>query len=245
MLSACFLQEKLLFFPEKLPSDFKFQFAHSFEEKYIACPSGDTLSALLFNAHSAKGTVIYFHGNAGSLRTWGSVAERFLKENYSIIIIDYPRYGKSRGKLSEENLFSDAQAVLNEVKKQTDESHIVVYGRSLGTGIAAHLASENHPQKLILESPYYSLKDVAHHVYPFLPTFILRYPIRTDLFLPNVKCPVYVFHGTDDEVIYYESSLKLQKLFKTSDTLFTIPGAHHNDLNNFDGYKSNLRYILH
>jgi fermentation-respiration switch protein FrsA (DUF1100 family) len=243
-LSACFLQEKLLFFPEKLQADYKFQFDYPFEERNLACPTGDTLNELVFKTDSSKGMVLYFHGNAGSLRTWGSVAGRFLKNKYDVTVIDYQKYGKSRGKFSEKNFFDDAQAVFNDVKNNYKESNIVVYGRSLGTGIAAYIASENKPGKLVLEAPYYSLKDVAHHIYPFLPTFILKYPFRTDLFIQKVKCPIYIFHGTDDEVIYYDSSLKLKKYFSSDDTLFTIAGGHHNDLSKFDSYNFNLNKIL-
>jgi fermentation-respiration switch protein FrsA (DUF1100 family) len=72
----------------------------------------------------------------------------------------------------------------------------------------------------------------------------LKYPFRTDLFIQKVKCPIYVFHGTDDEVIYYESSVKLKKNFSQNDTLFTISGGHHNDLSKFEAYNSNLNKIL-
>ena len=243
-MSACFLQEKLLFFPEKLSADYKFQFDYPFEERNLGCTTGDTLNELFFKTDSAKGTVVYFHGNAGSLRTWGTVAERFLRNKYDVLIIDDANYGKSKGHFSEKNFFSDAQAVFDDVKKNTDESKIIVYGRSLGTGIATYVASENHPQKLILESPYYSVKDVAHHTYPFLPTFILKYPFRTDIYIQKVQCPIYIFHGTDDEVVYYDSSIKLKNYFKSSDTLFTIQGGHHNDLNKFEAYKTNLNKIL-
>ena len=116
---AYFLQEKLLFFPEKLSADFKFQFDYPFEESNITCSNGDTLNQLLFHADSAKGVVIYFHGNAGSLRTWGTSAEHFLKNNYDVAITDYACYGKSKGHLSEKNLLADAQAVFDNAKRDT------------------------------------------------------------------------------------------------------------------------------
>src|SRR5580765_4625113 len=81
-VSAYFLQEKLLFFPEKLTDDFKFQFGYPFIERNIPSSSGDTINELIFQSDTSKGLVIYFHGNAGSLRTWGTVAERFLKNKY-------------------------------------------------------------------------------------------------------------------------------------------------------------------
>ncbi|HKR07011.1 MAG TPA: alpha/beta hydrolase, partial [Bacteroidia bacterium] len=206
--------------------------------------SGNTINCLLFKANNSKGIILYFHGNAGSLRSWGSVAADFIPLQYDICIADYPGYGKSMGKLSEAHLFTDAQAVYDEMKKRYNEPGVIIYGRSIGTGIAAHLASENNPRKLILESPYFSMKDFSHRLYPFLPSFLLRYSFRTDLFLKEIKCPVFIFHGKKDEVVSYESSLRLKKLFKEKDRLFTIEEGHHNDLIQFPMYHLPLKEIL-
>lgn len=171
-----------MFFPEKIPADYVFQFVEPHEEINIESINGNVINCLLFKAENSKGIILYFHGNAGSIRSWGSVAADFLPLQYDVCVSDYPGYGKSKGKISETSLFNDAQSVYNEFKKHYNESEIIIYGRSIGTGIAAHLASENNPQKLILESPYYSMKDFSRHLYPFLPAFLLRYPLRTDLY---------------------------------------------------------------
>jgi pimeloyl-ACP methyl ester carboxylesterase len=239
-----FFQEKLIFFTQKLSPDFVFRFDKTFKELNIKSETGNVLNCLLFQSDTSKGLVIYFHGNAGSLESWGTVHENFLPLHYDVLIVDYAGYGKSTGTLSEDNLFKDAQAVYSLVKENCAEGKIIIYGRSIGTGIAANLASENHPQQLILESPYISMKDISHFHYPFLPTFILRYPLRTDLFLPKVKCPVTLIHGTDDEVIYFESSLELKKNFKPGDTLYTINRGHHNDLKEFEEYHKALSETL-
>lgn len=242
-IAGC-MQEKLLFHPDKLPADLKYSFPASFEEINYAPGKDVAINALHFKADSSKGIVFYLHGNAGALDSWGNVAPRFLQSHYDLLIIDYRGFGKSRGKLSEEGLFSDAQFIYNKLKEQYGEDRIIVYGRSIGTGIAAHVASKNHPCKLILETPYYNLEDLVKDLYPVAPAFILRYHFRTNEYLSSVKCPVYLFHGTSDEVIYYGSSGKLQKLFKPGDTLITIPGGKHNDLASFDEYRKGLKYIL-
>jgi pimeloyl-ACP methyl ester carboxylesterase len=233
-----------MFYPEKLPDNFMFQFDEPHSEINLKSSTGNTINCLLFKADNSRGIILYFHGNAGSLRTWGNVAADFLPLQYDLCIIDYPGYGKSKGEISETNLFQDAQSVYNEIKDHYSEQDIIIYGRSIGTGIAAHLASENNPKELILESPYFSMKDFAHRLYPYLPVFLLRYSLRTDLYLPKIKCHVYIFHGTEDEVLYYGSSLKLQKLFKKEDKLFTIEGGHHNDLSQFSMYHVALKEIL-
>lgn len=239
-----FLQENLLFFPRHLANDYAYNFDAAFSEVNIPSSSGNVLNGLHFKTDSAKGIVIYFHGNAGNLATWGSVWENFIPEKYDLLIFDYAGYGKSTGEMSEENLFKDAQSVYDFCKKNYSEDKIILYGSSIGTGIAAHVASENHPEQLILEAPYFSMVDLSSNLYPFLPSFILRYPLRTDLYLPKVKCPVTIFHGTEDEVIYSGSSEKLRPLLKKGDEIYFIPGGHHNDLKHFQEYKALLSQRL-
>lgn len=233
-----------MFYPEKLPENYKFNFSAEFDEFNFDLEEGNNLNALLFRSESPKGLIIYFHGNAGSLRGWGSVASQFTALNYDLLIYDYPGFGKSRGKLTEKGLFRDAQFLYDEFKSKYADKKIILYGRSMGTGIAAHVASRHDPYMLILEAPYYSGKDLAHKWYPWIPTFLTKFPFRTDLFLPKVKCPVYLIHGTDDEVVYYGSSLKLKKLFKDGDELFTIEGGQHNNLSSFTEYHRLLTRIL-
>ena len=243
-LAVYLFQEKLIFFPAKLPMSYQYRFDYPFKEWNLSSKTGSRLNALHFNNDSAKGLILYFHGNAGSLESWGRVSDDFIPEGYDVLIVDYAGFGKSTGKLSEENIFEDAQTVYDFAKSRYPEGGIILYGRSLGSGVAAQLASQNNPSALILESPFFSMKDVSQRHYPFLPSFLLRYPFRTDLFFPQIKCPVTILHGTDDEVIYFESSLKLKALFKSGDTLYVVKGGHHNDLGSFPEYKIYLSEIL-
>ena len=238
------MQEKLLFHPDKLQLDHKYSFDIPFDEINYQTEKGVTINALYFKAPASKGVVFYLHGNAGALDSWGSVAGTFTNLGYDLLIIDYRGFGKSTGKMSEKGLFSDAQAVYTKLREKYPEDKIVVYGRSIGTGIASYVAAHNSPGKLILETPYYNLRDLVKNLYPVAPGFLLRYSFKTNEYLPKVKCPVYVFHGTEDEVIYYDSSIKLQKLLKPGDTLFTIQGGRHNNLSAFESYHKGLKQAL-
>lgn len=243
-LAVFLFQEKLIFFPVKLPAGHEYRFDHPFTELFLESRTGNRINALHFRNDSSKGLILYFHGNAGSLDSWGRVSGDFLPAGYDVLIFDYASYGKSTGKLSEENIFEDAQTVYDFAKASYPEGEIILYGRSLGTGVAAHLASQNNPLELILESPFFSMRDVSQRHYPFLPSFLLRYPFRTDLVFQKIKSPVTILHGTEDEVIYFESSLKLKVLFKPGDTLYIVNGGHHNDLGKFPEYKIYLSEIL-
>ncbi len=83
---------------------------------------------------------------------------------------------------------------------------IVILGYSMGTGTAARLAADNHPRQLILQAPYFSMKDMARYYYPMLPSFLLKYTFPTYRNIQRVTVPVTIFHGDNDEVIYYGSS---------------------------------------
>lgn len=240
-----FFQEKLIFFPQKLDKNHQFDFSQPFEELNIQTSDGTFLHGLLFKADSSKGLIFYLHGNAGSLHSWGKVAQTYTDFEYDVFILDYRGYGKSEGHISGQNqLFGDNQAAYNELKKRYSEDQIIVLGYSIGTGLAAHLASVNHPKLLMLQAPYYSLTDLMKHTYPFLPTFLLRYKLNTNEYLQNCQMPVVLFHGDQDRVIYPGSSLKLKAAFKAQDTLILLNGQGHNGMTDNEAYKTALAKIL-
>ena len=238
-------QEHLIFHPEKLSDKYKFVFDIPFEELTYETDDGNTISALLFKAEKSKGVIYYHHGNAGSLESWGIKAIDFISNGYDVLIYDYRGYGKSTGKIKNEKmLYSDAVMIYKKLLYDYKEREIVIYGTSLGTGIAAKLANDNHPSKLILETPYYNFYDVSKFHYPYLPnSILLHYQFRTNKFLPKIVSPVYLFHGTEDETVPYNSSVRLEKL-SDNITLFTIKDGSHNNLNTFHDYHKHLADVL-
>ena len=240
-----FFQEKLIFIPEKLDKYFEFTFNREFEEINVKTKDNIILNGLLFKADNSKGLIFYLHGNAGSVRTWGEVAKTYTDLNYDVYMLDFRGYGKSEGKItSEELLFQDLQTVYDELKSKYDESKIVVLGYSIGTGLAAKIASVNNPKLLILQAPYYSLTDLMKHTLPIIPTFILKYKFETNKFITDCKMPVIIFHGNQDEVIYYNSSVKLKGLMKKSDSLITLNGQRHNGMTENIEYRTAVQEIL-
>jgi alpha-beta hydrolase superfamily lysophospholipase len=241
-----FFQEKLIFFPDKLSNNYTFHFNQPFEEITIKTEDGIRLNGLLFPAAAASNRLIfYLHGNAGALNTWGQVANRYTTLGYDVFILDYRGYGKSEGTIkNQQQLFDDIQRAYDEMKKKYREDQVVVLGYSIGTGPAAYLASTNYPKLLILQAPYYSLTDLMRHTYPIIPTFILKYKLRTNRYIRNCKMPVVMFHGTKDAVIYYGSSLKLKKELKRTDTLITLNGQGHNGITDNPDYIHAVKSIL-
>ena len=240
-----FFQEKLIFFPEKFDTAFTFSFQQKFEEKNIQTKNNKLLSGVLFTTDSAKGLIFYLHGNAGSINSWGEVAKRYTDLNYDLYMLDYRGYGKSEGSIrSEEQLFEDVQVSYNEMKKKYNENSIIILGYSIGTGPATKIASVNQPKLLILQAPYYSLVDMMKQTYPIIPTFLLKYKFENYKYIKDCRMPVVIFHGDQDEVIYYNSSTKLKSKMKDADTLITLKGQAHNGITDNPEYLNAIEKIL-
>ncbi len=238
-------QEKLLFFPEKLDKDFKFSFYQRFEEINVKTQDNLFLNGLLFMSDSTRGLIFSLHGNAGSLNSWGEVAKTYTDLNYDVFMLDYRGFGKSEGKIeSQEQLFQDTQIAYDKLKTKYNENKIIVLGYSIGTGLATKIAASNKPKLLILQAPYYSLSDMMQHYYPVIPYFILKYKLETYKYIQQCNMPIVIFHGDNDEVIYYNSSVKLKELMKQSDKLVTLPGQGHNGMSNNPDYLNELNQIL-
>jgi len=247
-------QERLIFAPEPLAADYQFSFPLRFDEVSWQV-DGARLHALHFRVAAPRGAVLYLHGNAGSVRSWGAVAGTFVAQGYEVLIPDYRSFGKSTGRIAGERmLHDDARTAYRYLAARFAEEQIVVYGRSLGTGLAVALAAEEspalpgrperRPRLLILETPYFSLHELARSQFPWAPPFLLRYPLRTDLRIGKVTCPIHLIHGTHDELIPHSASERLLPLIRTEHTLWSIAGGHHNDLASFEAYHAALAEIL-
>ena len=233
------MQEKMIFFPEPLPPDYNFRAitGEDFEELWLPRPDGK-VHGLYFPCANRRGVILYFHGNGGAMPDWVDVAPRFLQRGYDVLIMDYRGYGKSQGNLSQAALLGDADAACVYLMQQFDPSEIVVYGRSLGSGFAAYVAARHQPQKVLLETPYYSIARVAARRFPLLPVRrLIRYPMPSATFLEKVLCPVWLVHGTRDTVISHKNSRDLQAKIGPERCIYTeIPGGTHNDLDTYDAY---------
>lgn len=241
-----FLQDYLMFKPEKLPKDFLFQYEHQEIEEYnVETRDGAILNGLRFKAQQPKGIVFYLKGNSKSIKGWGKFAVDFTRHGYDVLMVDYRGFGKSTGRRTQKAIKRDMQVIYNKIKENVDEKYIILYGRSLGSGFAAKLASMNNPRMLILDAPYYSLSKVAKKYIPFMPlSLLLKFPMPTYKWLQYVNCPIHIIHGTDDKLIPYRTSVKLSKIKPSLTTLYTVIGGGHKNLNTFESYHKMLGDII-
>lgn len=239
------VQEFFIFKPEKLRADFEYKYDAPFEELFFDIEPGVRINGLHFKTQKPLGLILYFHGNSRSIKGWAKYAKDFSRYNYDVVLVDYRGFGKSTGKRSEHDMLKDMQFVYDTLAVEFTEHHIIVYGRSLGSGFAAKIASDNKPRYLILDAPYYSFKKAIERFLPILPIrFLLRYHLRTDKWIRHVNCHTYILHGTRDWLIPISNSEKLQAINPHKITLIRIVGGGHNNLPTFNEYHNFIRDIL-
>ena len=246
-IALYYLQDYMLFKPEKLPKDFEFYYENQdIEEHNLETRDGATINGILFKSKSeSKGIVLYLKGNSKSIKGWGKFAVDFTRHGYNVLMVDYRGFGKSTGRRSQKAIKRDLQVVYNKIKERTNEDRIILYGRSLGSGFAAKLASMNNPKMLVLDAPYYSLTKVTARYAPFMPlSLLIKYPLPTYKWLKYVKCPIHIIHGTNDNLIPYKTSVKLSKVNPKLTKLHTVIGGGHKNLNNFESYHKMIHEIL-
>jgi len=241
-----FFQEKILFHPLELPVTHQFNFQAPFKEINLAVNAEKNLSIVQFSVPDSvcKGVVLYFHGNRKNIERYAPFAVNFTRNNYAVWMIDYPGFGKSTGKRTEQILYTDAVTLYKMARAKFSKDNIIIYGKSLGTGIAAQLASIRDCKRVILETPYYSIDALMKHyafIYPV--SWLTKYHFPTYSYFKKIEVPITLFHGTNDEVIPYSQALQLAKE-NPGVELVTIEKGNHNNLNESPVFHQHLDALL-
>ncbi len=244
-LLVYFFQDRFIFKPEKLDPGFVFKYDIPFRELNFDIEKGVRINGLHFYRDKPQGLILFLHGNTRSIKGWAKYARDFYRYGYDVVLVDYRGFGKSTGRRKEAEMLKDMQHVYERLAAEHTQEHLIVYGRSLGSGFAAKLASDNRPRYLILDAPYFNFRKVIERFLPILPVrYVLHYHLRTDLWITKVNCPVYILHGTRDWLIPIRHSENLQKINPRKITLIRIHGGGHNNLPDFPEYHNFVRDIL-
>ncbi len=244
-LVAYLIQDYFFFHPEKLGKGFRFRYDIPFEEILLDGVNGSVIDALYFPVPDSRKVVFYFKGNTRSIRGWAKFARDFTSKGYDFFLIDYPGFGKSTGKRNEQTIYNNAQVAYDWLKSRRPENEIVIYGRSLGAGFAAYIASRNHPALIILDSPFFTFHQlVAYYTRILVTSWFLKYKMPVCDYIRDTHCPVHIIHGDRDRLIPYRYSLQICNLDPDRIVLHTIKGARHNNLPKFEEYHRILGEVL-
>jgi len=186
----------------------------NYKEIFIETDKNIKLKSWFINKDLKKfKTVIFFHGNAGNLLNRVHKINELNKLDINILLTSWRGFSGNKGKPSEKNLYYDAQQIIDWLKAQgLDNKDIVLYGESLGTGVATELASKNNFGGVILESPFTSMVDAAKIYYPYLPVKLLLKDIYDSKSKINdIRSPILIMHGKMDNIVPQQMGLELFK----------------------------------
>ncbi len=213
----------------------------AYEAVEILTEDGIRLDAWYVPAREARGTVLFFHGNAGNISHRLDSLRVFNQLDLATLIFDYRGYGRSEGEVSEQGIYRDAEAAWRHLtgERGIPAAEIVLFGRSLGAAVAAYVASRHRPGALIIESGFVSVPDLAAGLYPWLPArWLARIGFPTGDYLQTVTCPVLVVHSRDDEIIPFGQGLRLFEVARGPKQFLELRGGHN------DGFLvSGRRYL--
>jgi pimeloyl-ACP methyl ester carboxylesterase len=243
-----FFGDKVVLHPVPLSKDHVFKFDVPFRETNLKIDEKQVYNLIQFHpaGDTVVGVVLYFHGNERNVERYAPYAKLFTDNNWEVWMIDYPGFGKSIGKMSEKELYEMSEQLYKMARARFAQQHIIIYGKSFGTGIASYLASVRDCKHLILETPYYSFKSLINDYLRIFPMgFASRYSFPINGYLAKVDDPITIFHGTKDEVIPYRNAVKLKKFLKSNDEFITLQNGKHNYLTDFDEMSDKLKVLLH
>lgn len=234
MLYMYLFQRRLIYYPERdlqHPEYYGFKGPEIIE---ITTEDGHTLHGWYTPAQPGRPTIVYFHGNRGHLGNCGrpEKLKAFVEAGFGVITPSWRGYGTSSGKPDEIGLMTDADAAMKfAMRKGLKEKDIIIYGESLGSGMAVRMGTLYPARLLVLEAPYTSVQDRGVEKYPWLPVRLLLIDKFDSLsIIPHIKPPVLIMHGELDAVI---PPIHGQKLFDaapaSSKKLQRLAGVHHSD----------------
>jgi pimeloyl-ACP methyl ester carboxylesterase len=226
---------KFLYYATRTPADEPPPpYVRGAREAWIDAAGGDRVHALYWPAAAGRPTILFFHGNAQTVFEWALIRDELAPLACGLLLLDYPGYGKSGGSPSEEALYDAGRAAWDWLAgaEKIPAQKIVIFGKSLGGGVAAEIALGRRPLGLILESTFTSIPAVLRNLIPFLPAGILP---KSEVYdtaakLPRIAAPVLVVHGARDSLIPVREGHALFAAANEPKRLYLVDGADHNDV---------------
>lgn len=227
-----FDQRNLLYFPTHSYTPLaEAQANHAFEEISATTEDGIPLKAWYAPATGKLCTIVFFHGNGDSLLTAAQIADPYISAGYGFLLAEYRGYSGLPGSPTEAGLYRDARADLRELEARgVPEKHIILFGHSLGTGVAVEMASEFHPGGAMLLAPFLSIPKAAQAHYAFLPASLLALDrFDSEKKIGSVHAPLLIVNGARDDVIPPSQGFTLYSFANEPKEFHSLPDRGHND----------------
>jgi hypothetical protein len=238
-----FAQRALMYFPDRQRTPPTAAGLPQAEEVVLDTADGEKVIAWHVPPRGDKPVVLYFHGNGGALNLRVDRFSRIVAQGVGLLALSYRGYGGSTGRPTEAGLIEDARAACAFASARYP-GRIVLWGESLGTGVAIALAAEKPVNKLILDAPFTSTVDVAAAIYWFLPVrLLMRDTFRSDLRIAQVKAPVLILHGDADIVVPIVFGERLLDLIPGKKQMVRFAGGEHVDLDRHGAIDAALKFL--
>lgn len=229
------VQRALMYFPyaERMaPADADFPQAAEVELKTA---DGVRVFAWTVPPKPGRPVIVYFHGNGGSLAHRVLRFRRLVDDGTGLVALSYRGYGGSQGSPTEDGLIADGRAALDFARATYPDAKILLWGESLGTGVAVAIAAETDVAAVILEAPFTSAADVAFSAYPFIPvSLLMKDQFRSDGRIGKVRAPLLIMHGARDRVVPYRLGERLFALANEPKQFVRFADGGHEDLDRYD-----------
>jgi uncharacterized protein len=214
------------------------------EEHVLATADGEKVIVWHVPAKPGHPVILYFHGNGDFLAGFFGRFRALIADGTGVVALSYRGYAGSSGQPSERGLMQDADAAYAFTTARYGAGNIVVWGFSLGTGVAVALAAEQRIGKLILEAPYTSIPDVAASSFWFVPVrLLMRDQFRSDQRIARVKVPLLIMQGANDATIPPVLGERLFTIAHEPKQFVRFPEGGHNDLDNYDAIETVRQFI--
>ncbi len=232
LVAAIIFQKRMTYYPQKLDKSVDLMLKPGDREVWIDVKDVGRIHGIHHPAPEGARTILFLHGNAGSVLTWRVLHDQLGKLGTGVLTIDYPGYGKSEGTPSEEALYASARAAVKFLNNSgIEDGSIILFGKSLGTGVAVEVASTEKFAGLILESPFTDIASVGQEHFWFLPVrFLLSEKYDSLSKIGRVECPLLVIVGTGDTLVSPGLSEELFSAANQPKEYLEIAGAGHNDI---------------
>jgi uncharacterized protein len=228
-----FTQRSLMYFPDRshlTPAQAGLPRA---EEVTLTTSDGERIFAWHVPTGYGKPVILYFHGNGGALHYRVARFEKLIADGIGLVAVEYRGYGGSSGSPSERGLIADAEAGYEFAAARYSVSQIVVWGESLGTGVAVALAADKPVGRVILEAPFTSTEAVGAKRYWYLPVrLLMKDQFRSDERIGKVTAPLLILHGVRDDTVPYAMGQQLFELANKPKHIVKFLEGGHEDLDN-------------